>query len=240
MHALASAVSAAGAAHVVVPDLRGHGVAPERRGDVDHVGQLEEDLADLIALERARHPGARVIVGGHSSGGGLAVRFAGGPYGALADGFVLLAPYLGHDAPTTRPDAGGWARPQVRRIVGLGMLDRVGVRALHALPVISFAMPEEVLAGPLGATATTAYSYRLHTSYAPRAGTSDLAGLSRSFLLAVGSADASFEAEAYEPYVGAHADGGSYVVLEGASHLGLLVDPRAADELIAWLAGAGV
>ena len=90
MHALAGAVSAAGAAHVVVPDLRGHGVAPERRGDVDHVRQLEEDLADLIAIERARRPGARMVVGGHSSGGGLAVRFAGGPYGALADGFVLL------------------------------------------------------------------------------------------------------------------------------------------------------
>ncbi len=235
LHTLAAAVATAGAAHVVVPDLRGHGVAPVRRGDVDHIGQLEEDVADLIALERARHPGARVVVGGHSSGGGLAVRFAGGPYGAFADGLVLLAPYLGHDAPTTRADAGGWARPQVRRIVGLGMLDAVGIRALHGLPVISFAMPHDVLAGPLGATATTAYSYRLQTSFAPRPGARDLATLAQPFALVVGSADTSFIPEAYEPFVAARADGGTYVVLDDATHLGLLVDPRTAEAVVAWL-----
>ena len=55
----------------------------------------------------------------------------------------------------------------------------------------------------------------------------------------VGSADASFVAEAYEAFVGAHADGGTYAVLEGASHLGLLVDPRTADAVVGWLAGSG-
>lgn len=237
LHHLAAGVAASGTAHVVVPDLRGHGARPARRGDVDHVGQLEEDLADLLADERRRHPGARVVVGGHSSGGGLVVRFVGGRHGGAVDGVVLLAPYLGHDAPTTRPGSGGWARPQVRRIVGLGMLDAVGLRFLHQLPVIAFAMPDRVLDGPLGATATTAYSYRLQASLAPRPGPRDLRRLTAPFLLVVGSDDAAFVAAAYAPYVAAHADGGTFAVLEGAGHLGLLVDPRTVDAVAAWLGG---
>ena len=33
---------------VVIPDLRGHGPQPVHRGDVDYVGQLKDDVADLI------------------------------------------------------------------------------------------------------------------------------------------------------------------------------------------------
>ncbi|NCC36811.1 MAG: alpha/beta fold hydrolase, partial [Chloroflexia bacterium] len=47
---LAGAISEQGLAHVVTPDLRGHGFAPTRRGDVDYIGQLEDDLADLIGV----------------------------------------------------------------------------------------------------------------------------------------------------------------------------------------------
>ncbi|MFT7596992.1 MAG: hypothetical protein ACI8R4_004335, partial [Paracoccaceae bacterium] len=44
---LASALQ--GHARVLVPSLRGHGRSPGRRGDVDYIGQLEDDLKDLIA-----------------------------------------------------------------------------------------------------------------------------------------------------------------------------------------------
>jgi len=106
---LAERLAGVGAAHVYTPDLRGHGVDPERRGDIDYVDQLEDDLVDLVGWVRERHAGGRIFVGGHSSGGGLALRFAGG--GGEASGLVLLAPYLAHDAPTLRAgnSAGGWA-----------------------------------------------------------------------------------------------------------------------------------
>lgn len=126
-HTLAGFLSKDGSNAVIVPDLRGHGVSPLRRGDVDHIGQLEEDLADLIDHVSASAPGLPVIVGGHSSGGGLVVRFAGGEHGSRADGFILLAPFLKHDAPTTRPNSGGWADAATRRIIGLVMLNAVGV-----------------------------------------------------------------------------------------------------------------
>lgn len=65
-------------------DLRGHGPQAERRGDVKYVGQLEDDLADFIQFLRADRPNLRVTILGHSSGGGLAIRFAGGKYNDLA------------------------------------------------------------------------------------------------------------------------------------------------------------
>lgn len=233
--ALARRVAGAGLADVVVPDLRGHGPTPARRGDLDYVGQFEDDLAALIRAEAA--PSQKVILLGHSSGGGLVVRMAGGGHGALMDGAVLLAPYLGHSAPTTRPGSGGWARPLVRRIIGLSFLNRLGITALNGLTVIQFRFPEVVLDGPLGATTTRAYSYRLNVSYAPRADLArDVAALP-PFLLVAGGADEAFRARAYEPFLAAMNPGGSYRLVPGAGHLGIVDDEATFRALEAWLAG---
>jgi len=73
---LADFISFYGLAEVYTPDLQGHGPQPERRGNIDYVGQFEDDLADLITIIHEQNPDAMLIVGGHASGGGLAVRFA--------------------------------------------------------------------------------------------------------------------------------------------------------------------
>jgi len=41
-------------------------------------------------------------------GGGRAVRYAGGRHLPRADGYILLAPFLGASATSTRPASGGW------------------------------------------------------------------------------------------------------------------------------------
>lgn len=207
-------------AQVIVPDLRGHGEAPERRGDVDHIGQYEEDLADLI--DELRQEEQKVVVVGHSSGGGLAIRMAGGPYGDRIDGAVLLAPFLKYNAPTMRPNSGGWARPLTRRLIGLSMLNMIGIRMFNHLLVIQFAMPKTVLNGPLGHTATTSYTYRLNTSFAPRAKyRTDISKLP-SFLFVVGRDDEAFIAEAFEPVLSAASDQGSYHIVDGVGHLDIV------------------
>ncbi len=83
-----------GGFEVLLPDLRGHGVAPARRGDAGHIGALEDALADLIAAPRS--PGQPVFMIGHSSGGGLVIRFAAGRHGGVLDRAVLLSPFLRH------------------------------------------------------------------------------------------------------------------------------------------------
>lgn len=213
-----------GSADVIVPDLRGHGTAPGRRGDVDYIGQYEDDLADMITA--VAKPGQKVIMAGHSSGGGLVVRFAGGEHGDLLDGAVLMAPFLKHNAPTTRPNSGGWAHVLTRRIIGLSILNTFQIKALNHLPIIQFNMPQVVLDGPLGDTATIAYSYRLNASYAPRSKyLEDVASLP-PFVLLAGGADEAFLAQEYAPTMGAVTDRGRYELMTGASHLDIVDDPR--------------
>lgn len=235
-HAMARAMAGRGLGTVVVPDLRGHGPSPERRGDVDYIGQLEDDLADLIAFMKAGNAFDEVIVGGHSSGGGLVVRFAGGPHGALADRFILLAPFLRYDAPTTKPGSGGWAHAATGRIVGLTMLNALHVTAFNDLPVVSFAMPARVLDGPYGRTATMRYSFRLNQSFAPRADYgADLARMVQPFLLLAGENDDAFFADRYESVISARSSGGTYLLLPGVGHIGVTIVPAAIEAVAGWI-----
>lgn len=220
-------------AHVLVPDLRGHGANPGRRGDVEYIGQFEDDLADLIAAQV--QPGQKVVILGHSSGGGLVVRMAGGEHGALLDGAILLAPFLQYDAPTTRTDSGGWARVLTRRLIGLSMLNMARVTALNHLEVIQFRFPASVLDGSMGDTATTAYSFRLNASYAPRRDyLADIAALP-TFLLVTGDEDEAFIADAYQPLMSEVTDNGTYLLVPGITHLGIVDAPETLAAIRAYL-----
>lgn len=215
-------------ADVLVPDLRGHGAAPDRRGDVDYVGQMEDDLAELIGAYKVVQD-QHIILLGHSSGGGLVIRFANGAHGALIDGAVLMAPFVHHAAPTMRAQSGGWAHPLTRRIVGLSMLNMVGIHALDHLVAIEFNMPDAVLSGPEGHRATTAYSWRLNQGYAPRGDwKADVAALP-DFLLIAGTEDEAFRAEIYEPAFTKLTDRGQYHLLPGIGHLDVVNDPQASE-----------
>ena len=214
---------------VLIPDLRGHGPDPVRRGDVDYIGQFEDDLADLItAYNTTDRP---VYMVGHSSGGGLTIRFAGGEHGDMLDKAVLMAPFLKHDAPTARDDAGGWSRVLIRRVIGQSMLNGVGIKWFNGLHMIQFNFPAEVLESAQGQTATQSYSFRLNTSFAPRtAYLSDVARLP-PFLLIAGAEDEAFLADAYEPTLSAANSKGQYRLVEGVDHLGIIMDDEALAEI---------
>ncbi len=174
---------------------------------------------------------------GHSSGGGLTIRFAGGKHGKMLSGAVLLAPFLKYDAPTMRPNSGGWAHALTRRIIGLTMLNAVGVTWLNSLPVIDFAFPRAVIDGPLGGTATKSYSYRLNASYAPRNDyLKDVAALP-PFLLVAGKEDEAFRAEQFEPVMSVVNSNGRYLLLDGVSHLDVPYAGRTVEAVKAYLAG---
>jgi non-heme chloroperoxidase len=79
MNALAKRLHGDGAI-VYAPDLRGHS-SSGRRGDIDYIGQLDDDLADFIATIRLEHASARMTLIGFSGGGAFTI--AGGPYGDL-------------------------------------------------------------------------------------------------------------------------------------------------------------
>ncbi|MCX6055260.1 MAG: alpha/beta fold hydrolase [Chloroflexi bacterium] len=232
---LAKYISAEGLAQVYTPDLRGHGLMPEQRGDVDYIEQLDDDIADLITVVRADHPNATIIVGGHSSGGGLAIRFAGSKYGQQADAYLLLSPFLKYNAPTVRPNSGGWAQPYTGRIAGLVMLNNVGIGWFNDLTVIKFNMPEEARDG----TETLSYTYRLNTAYAPRNYKTDLAAITQPMLVVAGTADEVFYAEQFEPVISQYVPDVQVKLLNGVTHMGVVVGDDIQPIIEEWLKSLG-
>ena len=211
----------------VAVDTRGHG-ASGSRGDIAYVGQLEDDLADLVAHLRVDYASARLTLVGHSSGGGFALRVAAAPVGANFDRFVLLAPYLGYRAPTNRPAEGPglWASPDIPRIVALMLLTRLGIDWAQSLPAIAFAnRPEAAMA------TVSRYSFRLMIDYGPP---QDWQGALRAAAgkveLIGGRDDALMDAEAYQRAVAPL--GVRVTLLPGVDHMGIVYMPAALAAIV--------
>src|SRR6202167_5406360 len=139
VHALADALAKRGV-ETYAPDMRGHG-GSGTRGDIVYLGQLEDDLSDFVGEIRKVYPAAPLTLIGHSAGGGFALRVAGSPIQNLFVRTVLLAPYLGYDAPTNQPNSGGWASADIPRVLGLLVLRKIGIDCCEALPTLAFAVP---------------------------------------------------------------------------------------------------
>jgi pimeloyl-ACP methyl ester carboxylesterase len=231
-HALASFLSESGAAKVVLPNLRGHYLSGRRRGDVDYIGQLEDDLADLIAALRDQRLGRPVTLGGHSSGSGLAIRFAGGAHAGLVSSYLLLAPIIPTSSSVKRGTAGGWASLHLRRLYGLVALNAIGIHGFDALPIVQFNKPAQLWDG----TETLSYSYRLNVSYHPRYRyRADLRALAAQALVLVGANDQAIDAEALRMLIATNAPQAQTEILPQMSHFGIFSDKAALERMAAFL-----
>lgn len=208
------------------PDMRGHGCSGQR-GDIDYVGQLEDDLVDFVGHIRRARPDARLTLIGHSSGGGFALRFACGEGGALFDHYVLAAPFLHHAVSTTRPGSGGWARPFWARLIALNILDAMGLKWFQHLPVLAFAVP----AGRTDLTGC--YSFRLQSNFRPEMmrWKENLGRLRRPVDVLVGENDELFVAQAYAPLLTPLSAHISVRILPGLTHLDIYTKPAAIDAI---------
>ncbi|WP_136657331.1 alpha/beta fold hydrolase [Nitratireductor sp. XY-223] len=227
---LADHLASNGVADVYVPNVRGHHGSGDRRGDVDYVDQLEDDIDEVAALILQDSPDARICIGGHSSGGALAMRYASGEYGSLIFCFFGLAPFLGPDAPTMPETDSGWAHISLPRIIGLSMLNNVGIHVLDGLETIRFNLPEPYRDG----TETLGYSWRLMTNFAlNRDFESDIAGLPEESLVLVGSDDEALDADAFVPLFAKL--GKQAQVIDGLDHFGIVLDEGVMERLGDWL-----
>jgi len=219
MHPLAKALRDAGAS-VYVPVLRGHR-GSGRSGDIDYIGQLEDDLADFGTVLRPLHPGAGFTLIGFSSGGGFVLRVIAGRDEKLFDRFVMISPALPHGAPTLRPGTGGWVSLALPRIIVLSMLNRVGVDWFNGRPIVAFAT------SPKAQNLTGVYSYRLAIDFGA---TRDyLAALGRSkkpAALLVGGGDELFYPDRFVPLFAPARPDLPITIVPGIGHIGMTVAPE--------------
>jgi pimeloyl-ACP methyl ester carboxylesterase len=221
MHVVARSLAENGVTAVAI-DVRGHG-ASGTRGDIAYIGQLDDDMTDLVGELRKSYADAQLTLIGHSAGGGFALRIAAGPVGTLFDRFVLLAPYLGHSAPTNRPaeKASRWAEPDIPRILALAFLRLIGIDWPQSLPVIAFANAPETTK-----FVTSRYSFRLWTDYGPPP---DWEGALRKTAARIdviaGESDELMDAAAYKSVL---APLGVHVTLvPNVDHMGVVYRPAA-------------
>ena len=225
-NAVAKALAAAGVMAVAI-DARGHG-ASGTRGDIGYIGQLDDDLADLIAELRKSHPTAKLELIGHSAGGGFVARIAAGPLAKEFERFILLSPYLGPLAPTNRPNegAGRWVSVDGPRILALAVLANLGVDWGQSLPTLAFAVaPDRRKVG------TPWYSYRLMRNYAsPLDWRAPFLASRGKMVVIAGEDDELMNAPAYraalEPL------GASVTILPGVDHMGIAYKPASLEAIV--------
>ncbi|MDA9434521.1 alpha/beta hydrolase [Bradyrhizobium sp. CCBAU 51627] len=224
-HALTAAMAAHGVETWAL-DIRGHG-ASGTRGDIGYVGQLEDDLVDFVAHVRKSAPDLPLTLVGHSAGAGFALRVAATPI--IQDMFVrtvLVAPYLGYDAPTNRPHSGGWANADIPRFLGLTALRKIGIDCCSQLPVLAFAVPASS-----EAILTPTYSDRLMRNFATRGYRLDLPRVTHPMTIFGGTEDEMMISGKYAEAVQVIKPDVDVKLIEGVNHMGIVTNPKAVNAI---------
>jgi non-heme chloroperoxidase len=228
MHKLAQAFQASGASVYAIA-LRGHGGSGLQNGDVKYIGQLDDDLADMVrALELDKQGVHRTLVG-FSSGGGYALRIASSAQAGQFDAFIAISPYISQDSPTNKPNIGGWTGLAMPRILALSLLDELGMPWFQGLPVVHFATVAKA-----DDYRTPVYSFRLISSLQLgrdwRAVISNVRAPTR---VLVGADDELFNADQFGPIMQAHNPRISVTIIPNQGHLSMIADQNAMAVLVA-------
>jgi pimeloyl-ACP methyl ester carboxylesterase len=217
MHALAQYLQRKNM-NVYALDLRGHGESG-RKGDIDYVGQLEDDLEDfrnqLFKVEKD------VTLVGLSAGGGFVLRFAGSNRQKYFNRYVSIAPFIRYDAPTTRPNNGEWAKASVPRIICITMLGAIGQKWLGYLPVVAFGINPQT-----AQYQTASYSYRLWSNFGLHYNYSDdLKAIKQPLKVLVGANDELFYPQKYQPIFTQYQQHPEIKIVPGVGHITITTEP---------------
>jgi non-heme chloroperoxidase len=216
---------------IIALDARGHGQSEGAIGDVTYIDQYIDDLADLIETVKKDKPKGKVIIAGHSMGGGIALKYAIRKDVPEVDGYLLFAPLLGKNSPTIRKDSNyegqeeAFIKVHIPRLVGLKILNIVQNHEHDSLPVLYFNLPKEI---PF-----QKYSYRANESMTPNDYKKGLKSVNKPLLVLVGGKDEAFISLEFEPAISEYSNGKT-IVLEGLSHSGIRHSEKAMQEIKVW------
>jgi len=180
-------------------------------------------------------PARPATMAGFSSGGGFALCIAAGERQTLFDHYLLLAPFICQDAPTYRPDSGGWVQVGLPRYAAIGVLHALGVQAFDGLPVTRFALNDAARK-----LLTPQYAFALAENFRPRADwRASLRSAHQPMRLLVGSEDEAFLAHRFAPTFKAEGKNLPVSLLPGLGHVALTLHPAALRAAVAAVQGMG-
>jgi len=213
-------------------DLRGHGKSDGKNGDVDYINQYADDLADIINAIRKQKPKGKIIIAGHSMGGGVALNYAMQESKTKIDGYLLFAPLLGHNspaiqqAPPTETDSiEPFMKIHIARIIGLKMFNEIDNHSHDSLPVLFFNLPENI--------PSRKYTHRANMSMAPENYKVGLKSLNAPALILIGGNDEAFNAGRMKKAVTENSQA-QVQIIEGVTHNGIRHNPQAYEFIKKW------
>ena len=124
-------------------------------------------------------------------------------------------------APLARPNAGGWATPYVPRIVGLIVLNKLGIHWFDGLDAIVFATP------PGNENQTGVYSFRLLMNLGSSDYFSALQRIKKPMALIAGSSDDQFYSDRYATTLQPAKPDFTVELVRGLDHVDMLLKPAA-------------
>lgn len=235
LHPLADFIAKKRLAQVVVPDLRGYGLHPIRRGDVEYVGQHDHDIEDLARwFEKCEPQADKLILAAHSGGGGNVLRLAVKPIAHKISAYLLLAPAIHPKAPINHvKDPGSTVQLNMPRITILTILNKLGIRWFNRWNVMHNDKPPANRHG----RETLDLSYRLLLSRTPSGKYErNLKAMTQPTLVLVGEKEEVFIPGQYAPMFAEHNDAKVKMILD-ADHDYILSSDGALHEIEKWLQG---
>jgi non-heme chloroperoxidase len=229
LYKFAKNISDKNIAKVITPDLRGHGTQTIKRGDVDYIGQLDDDLDTFIQFCLETYKSKQIFIAGHSSGGGLALRLMGNQKRFQVDGYILLAPYLAHDSPTTNSKS-NWAKPLLVKVILANILNSFGLHWLDHVVTVKFNLPEKYRDG----SETLNYTHALITSFSPINYIKDLSETTKKTILIVGENDEAMNASEYAKILPKN-NLFTLEVLPKINHMGVVIENNTIDIIEKWI-----
>ncbi|MFL0351984.1 alpha/beta hydrolase [Xanthomarina sp. GH4-25] len=215
---------------VVALDFRGHGQSEGTPGDVDYINQYADDLEDVISEIKKEKPNQKIILAGHSMGGGIILRYAMKENKPNIDGYLLFAPHLGVNSPTVKTtnsvEEEAFIKLHINRIIGLKMMNAIGDTTHNHLPVLFFNLPETM---PI-----TKYSYRANESMSPLDYKKGLNAIDKPLLVVVGSEDEAFDANKFSSAVTENSTGEVYIA-ENETHNGIRHNKKTMEIISIWI-----
>lgn len=227
-HAIAQTLCAQHGIDAYTLDMRGHDAAAAKRGHgVPDTNRLCEDLRQFLEIVVTRFP--KVVLGGHSAGGGLVLRAIRNGIDDIISGYVFLAPYLGLGSPTIRPHFGGWVHIKSGLLAGICVANFFGIRRFNDETVISF----DLTSCPDAWRYTPRWSFNMLLAFGPDTWSSKALPIAsnKPVLVLAGSADQCFVPRSYSEAFSSLAPHCKVVIVDGCGHWDLLVSKGAIEHL---------